>query len=91
MEKTYKAMVSESLSGKYDPRYVIVSTETGKVLDDAQGYGYKSAQKAYAAFAYKNRSPKDIEKRKKKKERQADCRLVQGTQILYPRFGSICI
>jgi hypothetical protein len=36
-------------------RYCIVSTDTGEVLDDAQGYGYKTAQKAYAAFAYKNR------------------------------------
>ena len=26
-------------------RYRIVSTETGEILDDAQGYGYKSAQK----------------------------------------------
>ena len=36
-------------------RYCIVSTDTGEVLDDAQGYGYKTAQKAYVAFAYKNR------------------------------------
>lgn len=66
MEKTYKAIISDSLSGKYDPRYVIVSTETGEILDDAQGYGYKSAPKAYAAFGYKNRSPKEIQKKKKK-------------------------
>jgi hypothetical protein len=29
--------------------------ETGEVLDDAQGYGYKTAPKAYAAYAYKTR------------------------------------
>lgn len=39
----------------FEMRYCIVSTDTGEVLDDAQGYGYKTAQKAYAAFAYKNR------------------------------------
>lgn len=51
-----------------ETRYVVVSAETGKVLDDAQGYGYKTKQKAYAAWAYKNRDrSKDTEKEKKKK------------------------
>lgn len=49
-------------------RYRIVSSETGEVLDDAQGYGYKTAQKAYAAYAYKKRDrAKDKEKQEKKK------------------------
>ena len=49
-------------------RYRIVSSETGEVLDDAQGYGYKTAQKAYAAYAFKNRDrSKDKEKQEKKK------------------------
>ena len=49
-------------------RYCIVSIETGEVLDDAQGYGYKTAQKAYAGFAYKNRDKsKDKERLAKKK------------------------
>ena len=39
----------------FETRYCIVSTETGEVLDDAQGYGYKTAQKAYAAYAYLTR------------------------------------
>lgn len=50
-----------------ETRYRIVSTETGKMLDDAQGYGYKSAQKAYAAYAYKTR---DKSKDKKKQNKQ---------------------
>ena len=50
----------------YEERYVIVDTETGEVLDDAQGYGYKTPQKAYAAFGYKNRDKsKDAEKKAK--------------------------
>lgn len=49
-------------------RYCIVSTETGEVLDDAQGYGYKTAQKAYAAYAYKTRDKsKDKERTAKKR------------------------
>ncbi len=32
-----------------------MNRETGETLDDAQGYGYKTIQKAYAAWAYKNR------------------------------------
>ncbi len=43
------------LSTQYNPRFVIVEKETGKVLDNAQGYGYKTVQKAYAAWNYKNR------------------------------------
>lgn len=52
-------------------RYCIVSNETGEVLDDAQGYGYRTAQKAYAAYAYKTRDKsKDKEKADKKKHIQ---------------------
>ncbi len=51
-----------------ETRYRIISIETGEILDDAQGYGYKTAQKAYAAYAYKTRDKsKDKEKLAKKK------------------------
>ncbi len=49
-------------------RYCIVSTETGEVLDDAQGYGYKTARKAYAAYGYKTRDKSKDEERAKAKE-----------------------
>lgn len=53
---------------RYDRRFVIVDEETENVLDDAQGYGYKSKQKAMAAWSYKNRDKsKDAEKRKKQR------------------------
>lgn len=52
----------------FETRYCIVSTDTGEVLDDAQGYGYKTAQKAYSAYAYKTRDKsKDKEKQEKKR------------------------
>ena len=58
----------EGLSSPYNPRYVIVNKVTGKVLDNAQGYGYRTVQKAYAAWNYKNRDKsKDREKVKRRK------------------------
>ena len=58
---------SASLSGVWDDRFVVVDKETGEILDDAQGYGYKSKPKAYAAWTYKNRDKhKDKEKAAKK-------------------------
>ena len=49
------AIKSSILSKPNDQRYVIIDKETGEILDNAQGYGYRSAQKAYAAYGYKNR------------------------------------
>lgn len=64
--KTYKAVLSEELSKYDDKRYVIVDIESGKILDNAQGHGYKSPQKAYACYAYKKRDRnKDKEKQEK--------------------------
>lgn len=40
-------------------RYVIVEKGTGKVLDDAQGYGYKTAQGAHKAGWYKFQRGRD--------------------------------
>lgn len=61
------AIESAELSNKYDKRYIIVDKESGEVLDDAQGYGYKSPQKAYSAWGYKNRDKsKDKEKQQKR-------------------------
>ena len=57
--KNIKAIKSEVLSSRRSDRYVIVDTETGEILDDAQGFGYKSAPKAYAAYNYKNKSDKE--------------------------------
>ena len=52
-----------------ETRYRIVSTETGEILDDAQGYGYRTAQKAYAAYSYKTRDrSKDAEKHARRRE-----------------------
>lgn len=58
-----KAVRSDTLSTDCNERFVLVDVETGEIVDDAQGYGYKSKQKAYACWAYKNRDKsKDAEK-----------------------------
>lgn len=48
-KRNVKVVESKTLSSRYDKRFVVVDEETGNVLDDAQGYGYKSKQKAMAA------------------------------------------
>jgi len=49
-----KVIESKKLSvDEFDKRYIIVDRKSGEVLDDAQGYGYKTIKKAYAAWAYK--------------------------------------
>ena len=67
-EKEYQVIRSEKLSQLYDDRFVVVEKESGKLLDDAQGYGYRSIKKAHAGYGYKNRDKsKDREKKEKKK------------------------
>lgn len=44
--------------------WVIINAKTGEILDDAQGYGDRTAQKAHAAYAYKNRTPGQAKKHK---------------------------
>ena len=56
--KNYKVIKSEVHSKYRDDRYICIDPETGEVLDDAQGYGYKTPQKAHAAFTWKNRTAK---------------------------------
>ena len=66
-EKNYKVIESKELSTAGKKRYIIFDIKTGEVLDDAQGYGYKSIKNAYSAFAYKTRD-KSKDKEKKQKE-----------------------
>lgn len=51
-----------------EKRWVIVDAETGEILDDAQGYGYKSAAGAHRAFGYKTAS-KEVKRRRETAKR----------------------
>lgn len=57
-----KIIKSKELSSYNNPRFVVIDETTGEILDNAQGYGYKSAQKAYAAYRYRHRSAEEIER-----------------------------
>ena len=66
MESKVKVIESPSLSNGYEKRYIVIDAETGEILDDAQGYGYRSIRNAYSAYAYKTRDrSKDQEKKQK--------------------------
>lgn len=41
--------------GWTETRWRLVDEDTGKIVDDAQGWGYKTARNAYRAHAYKKR------------------------------------
>lgn len=70
-------------------RYILVDPETGEIVDDAQGYGYKSIKNAYAAWAYSNGTPekyKEIEVKKDKirawiKEHMSFIRLLEQYEL----------
>lgn len=67
-----KVIQDKKLSKEYDKRYVVVDINTGDVLDNAQGYGYKTIQGAYAAYGYKHRDKsKDKEKAKERRKIRA--------------------
>ena len=53
-----KAVRSPTLSTKKDSRYVLIDKDTGEIVDDCQGYGFKTEKKAYACWAYQNRDKK---------------------------------
>lgn len=52
-DRFYEAVYSEKLSKERgDIRYIIIDQDTGEILDDANGWGYKSARNAYRRFGY---------------------------------------
>ena len=67
-KKNVKAILSEQLSEEYNPRYVMVDVDTGEIVDDANGYGYKTIKGAYSAYTYKNRTKKEKSEYNKKQD-----------------------
>lgn len=67
--RNIKVVKSEALSKPYEWRFVVIDIDTGEILDNAQGYGYKTKQKAMAAWSYKNRdTSKDAAKKAKERK-----------------------
>lgn len=80
---------SDKLSSPWEARFIIVD-ESGNVLDDAQGYGYTSAEKAHRAWGWKTnkkarRKDKGIAKwwrrHKEFKDRVNDLFLINAKEI----------
>lgn len=61
----YIVAKSAELSKRYEARYVIVNEETGEILDDANGYGYRSIQAAHKGWAYKSKPKEEKDKMNK--------------------------
>ena len=61
-----KKLKAEKVVIKNNPRFIIVDSETGEVLDDAQGYGYKTIQGAFKAYKFKRLTKEERKERENK-------------------------
>ena len=50
-----KNIKAVEIDKNHEKRFAIIDADTGELLDDAQGYGFKTAQKAYASYGYKSK------------------------------------
>ena len=63
-DRTYTVVKRNS----YKNKFIVIDKETGKISDDAQGYGYKTVRNAYACFTFKNMSKKQKKGYEKRKQ-----------------------
>ena len=77
----YRVIRSSRLSKPGDVRYIVVEEESNNVLDDANGYGYKSMQAAHKGYAYKRRNGGNFSAQPKK-EKTLNLTL-QGEQLTF--------
>lgn len=63
-----KEVIDDEFAGQVfkhtEKRFIIIDEETDEILDDAQGYGYKTPQNAWKAWNYMHRSPEKIQREK---------------------------
>ena len=79
---------SAKLSKRYEPLYVIFNKETGEILDDANGYGYKTGQAAHKDWAYKSK-PKE-EKDKQNKQHLIIMNWIKENKKVVSRLEDLC-
>lgn len=77
----YRVIRSSRLSKPGDVRYIVVEEESSNVLDDANGYGYKSMQAAHKGYAYKRRNGGSFPAQPKKEK--APNLTLQGEQLTF--------
>lgn len=64
VKSDFKIIKSDKLSYPWEERFVIVDAHTGALLNDAQGYGYKSKDAATASALRKKDKPRPIPEKK---------------------------
>jgi len=64
MEK--RIIVHKQVRINHQERFVLMDDETGEIVDDAQGYGYKTVQGAYKAYRYKSLTKNERKARENK-------------------------
>lgn len=67
--------------GWTETRWRLVDEDTGEIVDDAQGWGYKTARNAYRAHAYKGKSKS---RRRKAASLTSSPRLKPGDSLRRP-------
>lgn len=77
----YRVIRSSRLSKPGDVRYIVVEEESSNVLDDANGYGYKSMQAAHKGYAYKRRNGGSFPAQPKKEK--VPSLTLQGEQLTF--------
>lgn len=53
-------------------RWMLVDVETGEIVDDAQGFGYRTARGAHAAWAYHHQTSEQAHRRKINQKRNRE-------------------
>lgn len=53
--ESYRPILMTDVFKRYGTRYMVVDTETGEIIDDAHGYGFKTAKGAMKSVCYKLR------------------------------------
>ena len=87
-DRFYEAVYSEKLSQERgDIRFIIIDQDTGEILDDANGWGYRSARNAYRRFGYTQSSfQKDKKKAGSAKTARAKPASVRGISRNFNKF-----
>lgn len=74
--------------GYSETRYRLVNMDTDEIVDDAQGYGYKTAAGAHRAYGYKS-MPKS-RKRKSLPSRNVRAASARTIRVSWTTWSTVC-
>lgn len=70
-------------------RWMLVDVETGEIVDDAQGYGYRTARGAHAAWAYHHQTGEQAHRRKVNQKRNRE--FLQKHKHFEDGWAEVCL